>query len=85
MCRGGGFEGTITVEGLIVAGQCYYGVDSVRVIDRRMEGVAVLAMHWLEDCEKPGWCEGSDENEDGAVDFADFVLVEGCCVEAGIK
>jgi len=31
----------------------------------------------------PGWCEGSDENGDGVVDFADFVLVEGCCVEVG--
>ena len=47
------------------------------------EGVAVLAMHWLENCARPGWCEGSDINEDGVVDFRDFVLVEGCCVETG--
>jgi len=82
-CEAGLVDGEVTVTGRLMNGRYFYGVDSIRVIDRRMEGVAVLAMHWLEDCAGPGWCEGSDVNEDGVVDFADFVLVEGCCVEVG--
>ncbi len=69
------------VEGLSFAGQCFYGVDSIRVIDRRLELIGALAMHWLEDCEGPDWCEGSDVDEDGVVNFRDFALVEGFCVD----
>jgi len=76
-------DGEVTVTGRLMDGRNFYGVDSIRVIDRRMEGVGVLAMYWLEDCAGPGWCEGSDVNGDGVVDFRDFVLVEGCCVEVG--
>ncbi len=50
-------------------------------VDRRMERVGVLAMSWLEGCVEPGWCEGSDVNGDGVVDFVDFVLVEGCFID----
>ena len=60
---------------------CFYGVDSIRVIDRRLELIGALAMHWLEDCAGPDWCDGSDVDEDGVVNFRDFALVEGFCVE----
>jgi hypothetical protein len=75
------FGEAVIVEGLSFAGQCFYGVDSVRVIDRRLELIEALAMHWLEDCAGPDWCEGSDVDGDGVVNLRDFALVEGFCVE----
>ena len=59
----------------------FYGVDSIKVIDKRLELIEALAMHWLEDCAGPDWCEGSDVDKDGVVNFRDFALAEGFCVE----
>jgi hypothetical protein len=75
------FGDAVIVEGLSFAGQCFYGVDSIRVIDKRLELIEALATHWLEDCAGPDWCEGSDVDEDGVVNFRDFALAEGFCVE----
>jgi len=80
-CEAGLVDGEVTVTGRLMDGRYFYGVDSIRVIDRRMERVGVLAMYWLANCAGPGWCEGSDVNGDGVVDFADFVLVEGCLID----
>jgi hypothetical protein len=71
----------VTVEGLSFAGQCFYGTDTVRVIDKRLELIGSLAMYWLEDCAGPDWCDGSDVNADGVVNLHDFALVERFCVE----
>ena len=38
--------------------------------------IARLASYWLEQCDKPGWCGGSDTNKDGIVNFDDYVLVD---------
>jgi hypothetical protein len=47
-----------------------------------MEHIAVLASLWLQtDCDKPDWCSGLDLNQDSAVDFIDFALFDGCCIE----
>jgi len=36
---------------------------------------AALVSHWLAaDCDFPDWCEGTDLNYDGRLDFADFAL-----------
>jgi hypothetical protein len=71
----------VTVERLSFAGQCFYGTDTVRVIDKRLELIGSLAMYWLEDCAGPEWCDGSDVNADGVVNLHDFALVERFCVE----
>jgi hypothetical protein len=44
--------------------------------------VADLASYWLESgCGKPDWCGGVDLNQDSSVDFVDFALFDGCCIE----
>ena len=65
------------MTGWLTGGRYFYGVDSIRLIDRRIEGIGFLAMHWLEDCAGPGWCGGSDVSGDGVDDFRYFVMVEG--------
>jgi hypothetical protein len=43
-----------------------------------MKDLAVLAQWWLANsCTAPRWCEGSDIDESGAVDFVDFAYVAG--------
>jgi hypothetical protein len=71
----------VTVERLSFAGQCFYGTDTVRVIDKRLEVIEALGMYWLEACAGPQWCDGSDINADGVVNLHDFALAERYCVE----
>jgi hypothetical protein len=41
-----------------------------------------LALYWLEQgCGKPDWCGGFDADQDSGVDFSDFALLDGCCIE----
>jgi hypothetical protein len=79
LCNRGSFDGDVTAVGRLRSGQYFYGRDSVKVIDRRMERVGLMAMYWLEHCSGPDYCGGFDSNEDGVVNFADFAQVGGCC------
>jgi parallel beta-helix repeat protein len=72
----------VIVIGLLNSGQNFYGTDTIRIIDKSLEYVAVLAVHWLEaDCGKTDWCSGADLDQDTVVDFVDFALFDGCCIE----
>jgi hypothetical protein len=33
-----------------------------------------FVLHWLEDCNYPNWCEGTDLDYSGRVDFVDFAI-----------
>jgi hypothetical protein len=33
-------------------------------------------------CGKPAWCAGVDLNQDSLVNFSDYALFDGCCIEA---
>ena len=48
-------------------------IDYNSVIDSN--DMAVLVSYWLEECSFPGWCEGSDLNEDGIVNFVDEAIL----------
>jgi hypothetical protein len=38
---------------------------------------AILANHWLDTCSEPDWCEGSDIDQNGVVNFNDLrIFVE---------
>jgi hypothetical protein len=72
----------VTAIGSFTDGRRFSGTDTVRILDKTMERLAELAGYWLrEDCGNPDWCDGFDINQDGGVDFADFALFEGCCIE----
>ncbi|TFG46026.1 MAG: hypothetical protein E4H40_07700 [Candidatus Brocadiia bacterium] len=78
--------GKITVYGKLANGHCFAGVDSIRVIDRRVEKLGELSSRWLEqNCRPPGWCGGSDLNADGRVDFIDFALLDELFVEIRVE
>jgi hypothetical protein len=82
LCSAGSFDGSVTVVGKLADGMNYMGIASVRVVDRRFERMAEMADYWLRaDCRGPDWCAGLDENEDGVVNFADFALLKGCCID----
>jgi parallel beta-helix repeat protein len=72
----------VIVIGLLNSGQNFYGTDTIRIIDKSLEYVAVLTAHWLEaDCGKSDWCDGFDLDHNGVVNFVDFALTDGCCIE----
>jgi hypothetical protein len=72
----------ITVQGRFINGNCFYGTDTIRVIDRRMEQLGILSEHWLDpDCGLSHWCEGTDMNEDGVVNLEDFALIDSSGIE----
>ncbi len=77
-------DGTIevTVIGLLSSGQEFYGTDTIRIINNNLQYVGVLASHWLEaGCGRPDWCSGLDFDQDSVVNFVDFALFDGCCIE----
>jgi hypothetical protein len=84
LCRSGQAERNVTVLGMLCGsgGQNFYGMDTIKIINKTWEHLAGLASHWLEEgCAEPDWCGGIDLNQDGAVDFVDLALFDGCCIE----
>ncbi|MHC4498919.1 MAG: right-handed parallel beta-helix repeat-containing protein [Planctomycetota bacterium] len=72
----------VTVTGSFTSGQQFYGTDTIKITHNYLEYLEVLAVHWLEaGCGKPDWCEGADLDEDSVVNFVDFALFDGCCIE----
>ncbi|MHC4394765.1 MAG: right-handed parallel beta-helix repeat-containing protein [Planctomycetota bacterium] len=72
----------VTVIGLLTTGQNFYGTDTIRITNNNLEYLAVLSSYWLRtDCDKPHWCDGADLNADSVVNFIDFALLDGCCIE----
>jgi len=72
----------VRVEGRFVSGQYFYGTDTIKIITNNLQFLAVFASHWLEsDCGAPDWCGGTDLDHSSTVDFADFALFDGCCIE----
>jgi subtilisin family serine protease len=72
----------VTVTGRLTTGQQFYGTDTIRITNNYLEQLAVLSSHWLRtDCGRPDWCDGADLNADSVVNFLDFALLDGCCIE----
>ena len=75
----------VTVTGKLTSGQDFYGTDIIRVINPNIQCLAGFVSHWLESgCRRSGWCGGADVDHSSMVDFIDFALLDGCCIE-GIK
>ena len=78
----GGEPMEVTVAGSLTSGQQFYGTDTIKITTNYFEYLAVLASHWLEaGCGKPDWCGGADLDQDSLVNFSDFALFDGCCIE----
>ena len=72
----------VTVVGRLTSGQQFYGTDIVKITSNALKYLASLASYWLEaGCGKPDWCGGVDVDQDSVVNFVDFALFDGCCVE----
>jgi len=82
-CSGGDYgPAEVTVVGRLTSGQYFYGTDTIRIITNNLKYLAVLSSHWLEaGCSVPDWCGGADIDRNSVVDFVDFVLFDGCCIE----
>jgi hypothetical protein len=81
-CGRGPVEGTIAVEGLLADGRRFRGEDTIKVSSNVFEGLVELAAYWLAgDCGPPDWCGGADIDRNSAVNFGDFVVLGGCCIE----
>ncbi|MHC4645266.1 MAG: right-handed parallel beta-helix repeat-containing protein [Planctomycetota bacterium] len=84
LCLSQPAERTLTVMGMLAGtgGQDFYGTDTIKIINKALEQIAALASYWLtEACGEPDWCGGFDFDQDGAVNFADFAMMDACCVE----
>jgi hypothetical protein len=74
------------LTGSLVTGRRFYGVGSVTIVQRNLRCLAALASHWLQpDCNDPNWCDGLDLDQNGAVNFADLALSNGCCIEVLVE
>jgi len=72
----------VIVIGLLNSGQDFYGTDTIRIINRPFEQLAVFVSHWLQTgCGRPDWCSGTDLDRNSVVNFVDFAMLEGCCIE----
>ncbi|MHC4659151.1 MAG: M26 family metallopeptidase [Planctomycetota bacterium] len=72
----------VRVVGLLTSGQQFYGTDTIKIVTNSLKYVASLASRWLEaNCGKPDWCAGMDLNQDSKVNFLDYALFDGCCIE----
>jgi hypothetical protein len=72
----------VTVTGRLISCEYFYGTDTIRIITNNLKYLAVFASHWLEaNCRPPDWCGGVDLDRNSVVDFVDFVLLDGCCIE----
>ena len=73
---------TTTVTGVFTNGRSFCGTNTIKVLDKTLEQLAILASYWLEaGCAQPDWCRGLDADQGGTVNFGDFALLEGCCIE----
>ncbi len=74
--------GGVTVSGRLTSGRYFYGTDTIRITENNLGYLAVFASHWLQaGCGRPDWCSGADLDGNSVVDFADFALFDGCCIE----
>ena len=81
-CSNGSAQGNVVVMGQLTTGRYFYGTDTIKIKTNNLEYLTVLTSYWLEaGCAEPHWCEGSDINQDGTVDFIDFAIFDGCCLE----
>lgn len=72
----------VAVVGLLTSGQYFYGIDTIKIITNQLKFLGVLASYWLQtSCDKPDWCGGFDLDQDGVVNFRDYALFDGCCIE----
>ncbi|MFC1738493.1 hypothetical protein ACFL1G_05525, partial [Planctomycetota bacterium] len=63
-------------------GRNFYGTDTIKIMDRSFEYLAVFVSYWLEtNCSSPDWCAGLDLNQDSIINFIDFAMFESCCIE----
>jgi len=74
--------GEVTVIGRLTSGQYFCGSDTIRIINNKLGYVGALASYWLQaDCGPPDWCGGLDVDQDSVVDWLDFAMSDGCCIE----
>ncbi len=72
----------VTVIGRLTSEQDFYGTDTIKIITGPLKHLAVLSSYWLEaDCGVPDWCGGVDLDHSSMVDFIDFAMFDGCCIE----
>jgi probable HAF family extracellular repeat protein len=84
LCLSQPAERTVTVRGLIegTSGQNFFGTDTLKIINNTLQQIAAFASRWLDArCVEPDWCDGFDLDRNGTVNFADFALSDGCCIE----
>jgi hypothetical protein len=75
----------ITVVGFLTDNRRFAGTDTVRILDKTMERLATMSSYWLvSGCSAPDWCGGSDINRDSIVNFLDYAMSDGCCIEVGL-
>ncbi|MCH9022080.1 MAG: hypothetical protein IID32_04885 [Planctomycetes bacterium] len=65
----------ITLIGAFADGSTFYASSTITILESRVGQLNLIASHWLSgDCHAWDWCEGTDDNQDGVVNYADFFL-----------
>jgi len=72
----------VTVTGRLISCEYFVGSDTIKIITHNMTYLAELSSYYLQaGCGEPDWCGGTDIDRNSAVDFVDFALFDGCCIE----
>ncbi|MHC4676872.1 MAG: hypothetical protein ACYTBZ_30685 [Planctomycetota bacterium] len=83
-CGSAATDGTmdVIVIGLLTNGQNFFGIDTIKIVNKNLEYLAMFASYWLQaDCSYPHWCTGLDLNQDSVINFIDLAIFDGCCIE----
>ena len=77
-CNGSDFDknGTVDIHDLQVFAEFWLWPVADLDLDRGVDFVDfnIFTNQWLDDCNSPDWCYGSDINKSGSVNFVDFAI-----------
>jgi hypothetical protein len=66
----------ITVRGFLTKDRCFYGTETIKIVDNIFEYLAFISSQWLKaDCSDPDWCQGADIDRDSVVNLYDFAFM----------
>jgi alkaline phosphatase len=72
----------VKVVGRLKSGEYFCGTDTIRIQANNLRYLGEFCSYWLaEGCGVPDWCGGADVDKSTAVDFVDFAMFDGCCIE----
>jgi hypothetical protein len=76
----------VRVIGRLADSSCFVGIDTVKIIDHRIDQLVLTTTYWLnEQCDTLNSCDNCDLNADGIIDFVDYAAIDNLFVEFTVQ